>query len=149
MYLLYSSILLMLLAALSLLALPFIAIKQLFSWRFLFTGLFTILFSLSLYHFSGNHAALTEWILQGKKHYQLQTEVKQLGGIDGIIAHIKQKLQSHPDDAQGWFILGKLYFAQGDYNAAKAALYKAHLLLPQNHEIKSFYERAGQQLRQK
>lgn len=144
MYLLYSLIILMLACGICLLTIPFIITKTLFSRYFFISALFVILFSLSLYQLTGNHTALKQWITQGEKHYQLQQEVKQLGGFAGIIKRIKKKLAENPEDAEGWFILGKLYLANHDYNNAIDALGKAVKLRPNDQRIKHVYDLAIQ-----
>ena len=130
----------MLIGALCLIVLPFIKNKATFSKGFLITFLFTLLFSLGLYQFSGDKNALKQWYTQGEQHYQLQMQFNALGGIDGIIARVKKKIQANPLDTQGWFILGKLYLMKPDYPSAKAALSKAHELDPHNEQINHYYE---------
>src|SRR3990167_11245233 len=107
MYLLYSLLILMLSSALALLALPFLINKTLFSRYFLMTALFIILCATGLHYILEDNSALQQWLAHGKQHYYLQEEVDRLGGIDKIISQIKQKLAAHPDDAEGWLILGK------------------------------------------
>ena len=144
MYVLYSLIILMIAFSICLLMVPFIKTKTSFSNHFLLSALFVILFSLSLYQFTGDHAALKQWLTQGEKHYQLQQEIKQLGGFAGIITRIKKKLAENPEDAEGWFILGKLYLANHDYNDAIDALGKAVKLRPDDQRIKRVYDLAIQ-----
>ena len=136
MYLLYSLLILMLLSALALLALPFFVNKKLFSRYFLMTALFIIVCATGLHYVLEDDTALQQWLTHGKQHYNLQEEVAKLGGIDNIIEQIKQKLAANPDDAEGWFILGKLYLANHQYTEAKKALIKAKQLQPDHVEIK-------------
>ncbi len=131
--LLYVSIFLMLTTSILVLAVPFIKTRSLSSHYFLLPALFIILFSLSLYLTSNNSHALKQWLTEGEKHYRLQQEVNALGGIEGMIARIKHKLAENPRDAEGWFILGKLYFADQRYDAAKEAFGKAHELRPEKY----------------
>jgi cytochrome c-type biogenesis protein CcmH/NrfG len=142
MYLLYSLLALMLLIALSLIAIPFIKNTEFKTKGFLTFVITTTLFSFILYSFSGNKPGLKLWLTQGKKHYQLENEVNQMGGIDGVIASIQKKLETNPDDVQGWTILGKLYLAKHDYASAEVVLKKAHQLAPDNQQINHYYELA-------
>lgn len=142
MYLLYGFIFLMLISSLALLAIPFIRTRTISSGYFFCSVFFVIIFSLGIYQFSTNHAQLKLWLTQGEKHYQLQQAVKELGGFSGIIKQLKYKLAENPNDAKGWFILGKLYFADQDYNKAKEALGKAVILRPNDQEIKHFHNMA-------
>lgn len=142
MYLLYGLFTLMLACGIGLLSLPFIASKTITSRYFLLSAFFLIVFSLGLYQFSGNQTALKQWLSAGEKHYQLEQEVDQLGGLTGMIARIKNKLATNPNDTEGWFILGKLYLANQNYHEAKEAFTKASALQPNDREIKRFYEMA-------
>lgn len=130
MYMLYGSLLFMLSLAVSFILLPFVLRQAVCSKLFFLSTLFVVGLSITLYHFSGDKVALHRWLAQGKHHYQLQQKVAELGGIDAIIFKIKNKLALHPDDAQGWFILGKLYLANHQPAEAEAALRKARQLAP-------------------
>ncbi|EKD54023.1 MAG: hypothetical protein ACD_60C00130G0008 [uncultured bacterium] len=140
---LYSLLFLMSISAVGLLILPFIAHNILFSRHFLVVTLGFIVCAIGIYSFSGNKKELDAWLSGGKKHYELQEEIAQLGGIDRIILKINQKLAANPQDATGWFILGKLYFAKQDYKNAKQALGKALKLQPNNVEIRHYYDNAA------
>lgn len=132
---------LMLVSAVGLLAIPFIKNRAVFSKSFFAVTILIILSSLGLYYFLSDKQALKLWLTQGKQHYQLLLKVDELGGIDNIIERINKKLAANPQDAQGWFILGKLYFAKQDFASALTALTKAHQLNPGNEEITRYYER--------
>lgn len=144
MYTLYSLQVLMLLSALSMLALPLIITHDgnrfIIARNFLILSLLIAVCTFTLYRLSGNHTALQQWLEHGKQHYQLQIQLDQLGGVDGIIERIKKKLAANPQDAQGWLILGKLYLAKHDQAKAKAVLTKAHELQPENQEINKILE---------
>ncbi len=143
MYLLYSLLLVMLLSSLCLLAIPFIRTNTISSPYFLGSAIFVIVFSSGFYFYNQNHTALKQWLTVGQQHYQLQVAVKQLGGFKGMIDRIKKKLAANPQDAEGWFILGKLYLANGDYKEAKEAFNKAAQWRPGDPEINRFYNIAA------
>lgn len=115
----------MLLIALSIIALAF---KFEFSKRLTVVLSLTLTVALALFHISNNTAGLKFWLAEGKTHYDLLAAFQQLGGFDGTIARIKEKLKHNPNDSRGWQILGKLYLAKGDRHAAELALAKAHQL---------------------
>lgn len=142
MLMLYSFLIIMALVAIGIISIPFLKNSTLKSKNAILISLFILCFSFIVYQFSGNKSALKKWITQGKQHYQLQNQVIELGGIDAIIENIKQKLKNNPDDAKGWFILGKLYYSQHNYEAAKVVLKKAHELEPDNVEIMRYYDSA-------
>jgi len=135
---LYALLLLMLISALALLAIPFFKNKMLTSYLvfcILFAG-----FSFTLYFHFGQNPGLKQWLTQGKQHYQLQEEFIKLGGTDAVIERIQNKLKTNPNDAEGWFILGKLYLSKQDKKKALHALTKAHHLQPENEVITRYYE---------
>lgn len=142
MLLLYSALALLLLCGIGLLTIPFIQTLSRLGKSFFALILFFILFSLTLYLKTSHQPALKQWLNQGKQHYQLQEQIQQLGGFTGMIQRIKQKLAANPNDAEGWFILGKLYLANGEYSAAEKALKRARSLRPNDLQIKSYYEKA-------
>jgi cytochrome c-type biogenesis protein CcmH len=140
MIILYVLLAMMLLAALGLLSLPFIKHRQVFSTTFATLLLLTACAAVELYWHSTDTKALRQWESQGRAHYDLMIKLNQLGGVEGMVKRIKQKLQANPNDAYGWFILGKLYVYEQDFPNAKAALIKAHDLNPNNPQINSFYQ---------
>jgi len=140
MYLVYGLFILMLIGSIGLLSIPFIKTNSYFSNYLLASVIFIILFSLGLYQWSSDHSGLKQWLTQGKQHYQLMEEVNQLGGVTGMIEQIKKKLSTNPQDAEGWFILGKLYLAHHDFKSAKEALGKAMKLRPDDKLINHFYD---------
>lgn len=145
MYVLYGLIFLMLAGAVFLLAVPFVKTRTMGSRYFLLPVIFVSLFSLSGYFVFQNHVGLGWWLTAGEKHYQLQQEVSELGGISGMIKQIKKRLALNPDDAEGWFILGKLYLANQNQKEAKEALDKAIHLRPEDPDIRRFYDRVMQE----
>lgn len=115
----------MVLGALCLLFWPTIKSRSGFLSRSHIFGLFILFASFAFYFCFNNPTELRQWLDHGKRHYELLVEYERLGGIDGIIAKIKQKLAQNPSDRQGWMILGKLYKAKGDEKAAEEAFKKA------------------------
>lgn len=135
---------LMVIASLCIIVVPFVVHNAIFSKSFLLVSALMVLASVGIYQLLGDKPALNQWITNGKDHYRLLETVNQLGGIDGLIARVKQKLQADPLNAQGWFILGKLYLSKEDNKAAYAAFSKAHELQPKNDEIAYYQKLAGQ-----
>jgi len=133
-------IFLMLLIAILLLFIPKLIHKNLATRYFIFTSFFLVICSLSLYFFTSRPAGLRYWLTEGQSHYQLQQQIKSLGGLTGMIQRIKIKLQENPNDAKGWFILGKLYLANQQHEQAKKAFEKSLTLNPNDPTIKQFYE---------
>lgn len=143
MLLLYGLLCILLIIALVILAIPFIKNKTSFQLYLIFALLITLP-SFVIYQFTGNKVDLSQWVTQGEYHYQLQKTFDQLGGVNGAINKIEEKLKLNPFDARGWFILGKLYLSKHNFKDARNAFLKAHQLSPRNKEITQFYEKYKQ-----
>lgn len=139
MHTLYGLFILMFIGALSLWIIPSLKYHENLKPIF-FISLFMLVASFSLYQVTGDKNALAHWFTQGKQHYQLLEKFNQLGGVPGAIARIREKLTEHPNDVQGWFILGKLYLSSEDYSNARLAFAKAHELQPDDPKISQYYE---------
>lgn len=113
MFILLLSLTLLLMLALAMLALPFLKTKHsLLSKPFVLISASIVLTSMTLYLSFGDSKALLQWLAYGKQHYELAVQVEELGGIDGIIARLKKKLENRPNDQKGQEILHKLLAAK-------------------------------------
>ncbi len=54
----------------------------------------------------------------------------ELPPLDELVARLEQRLAQQPDDAEGWMMLGRTYFATGDRKRAQDALARAYELNP-------------------
>lgn len=109
--------------------------KKIFSRKFLSIILVFLIGVGGLYFYFNQLKSIQTWQTHGKAHYQLLTEVDQLGGIDVIIARIQERLKNNPDDIQGWIILSKIFISLHRYGDAKKTLHQAELLQPGNEEV--------------
>ncbi len=142
MYLLYFLFSVMIIGAVGIIAIPFINSQKTISANLCKTVLCMISFIALVFAGTGGTHQLSEWLNGPKQHYQLLTEVQALGGIDGMISRLSQKTKAHPNDAQAWFILGKLYLVKQDSALAFDAFQKAKNLDPANPEIDKYYRAA-------
>lgn len=55
-------------------------------------------------------------------------DVHPLGDVQTVISRMQMILAQHPQSAQGWFLLGRLYESQGQVEKALAAFKKAYTL---------------------
>jgi len=62
--------------------------------------------------------------------------------MEKAIATLAQRLKDHPDDAEGWALLGRAYVAMSRPNDALDALKKAHELTPDNAALTVEYAQA-------
>jgi cytochrome c-type biogenesis protein CcmH len=144
MFMLYSFLCCLLLIALGIVAIPFAQQKKLFSGYFFMTALVMIIAVGGLYQLSTNKEGLQNWFSGGEAHYQLMEKFNALGGIEGAIKRIEEKLAKNPNDASGWVLLGKLYISKQDKEQAKEAFEKAHALAPADIEVSRYYNLINQ-----
>ena len=79
---------------------------------------------------------------------QVATAQGHSGGADGmpplgeLVAKLEQRMQQNPDDAEGWIMLGRTYFAMRDAAKAEVALAKAYELMPKDIQVLLAYAEA-------
>lgn len=59
----------------------------------------------------------------------------ELGSLDEVAAQLAKKLESRPDSAEGWFLLGRAYMTLSRFPDAIAALRRARDLAPDQPEV--------------
>jgi cytochrome c-type biogenesis protein CcmH len=62
--------------------------------------------------------------------------------LEEAIAKIEHRLQDHPEDLEGWVLLGRAYQATGQVDRAAAAYRQARKLAPEDPEIQLAYAEA-------
>lgn len=70
------------------------------------------------------------------------TQAQSSYDVDGMVKALEEKLKSTPDDAEGWYALGRAYIAFGRYADAETALHKATTLSPKDARILAQYGEA-------
>lgn len=88
-----------------------------------------------LYQKLGASKILAEQFSTQKENQKIDQNVRAMGGTQGIINKLKQQLTHHPEDAQGWYLLGRIYFHHNQFNAAKLSFEKASQLAPNRQDI--------------
>jgi cytochrome c-type biogenesis protein CcmH len=66
----------------------------------------------------------------------------QAASLDEVVAQLAKRLQSQPNDASGWFLLGRAYLTMERYADARDALRRAFELAPQEPEAAGAYATA-------
>jgi len=66
----------------------------------------------------------------------------ELPSLEVMIQRLTDKLERHPDDLQGWMMLGRTYFAIGRPQQALPALERAYGLAPDNPDVLVAYAEA-------
>jgi len=59
--------------------------------------------------------------------------------IDGLVARLAERMQSNPDDMQGWLMLARSYKALGRYDDAVDAYAKAETVIDKEPDLLSSY----------
>ncbi len=102
--------------------------------------------TLALYLMLGSQEMIPR--LEANATGQVTTAQGHSGGADGmpplgeLVAKLEQRMQQNPDDAEGWIMLGRTYFAMRDAAKAEAALAKAYELMPNDIQVLLAYAEA-------
>jgi len=83
---------------------------------------------------------------QKEKKKQIAQMMKSFKDPEQLVMKLKEKLRNEPESPKGWYLLGKLYSAQGKWQDAKKAFYKAHLLEKDNETYTVYYAQSLWQL---
>lgn len=70
------------------------------------------------------------------------TEAQASYDVEGMVKALEDKLKSKPDDAEGWYALGRAYIAFGRYADAEAALRQAASQAPREARVLAQYAEA-------
>lgn len=116
--------------------------------------MFTLLLALVLlalpllgYHYWGSGADWDNYQQQLAKQEQVQDLLKSVqGSPQALIAKLKARLAQQPESARGWYLLGRLYASQEDWQQAHDAYAKAHKLAPTNEQTTINYAQSLWQL---
>lgn len=84
--------------------------------------------ALGLYFYEGSSQQLSQSITKEKNASYVKSAIEHYGSRQNIILALQKQLEHLPanaNQAKGWFILGKLYFNEKQYNDAIAAFSKA------------------------
>lgn len=107
--------------------------------------------SILLYQGWGNSSGLETYYQQQDREKLVKTFLNKYKDSDEVITLFKKRLAENPDDAKGWFLLGRLYFSQRNFAEAKIAFGRAKDLKAEDPTIllqyaQTLYFLAGQKL---
>ena len=100
------------------------------------------MFATVFYHFWGQNKQLASWYNHDQKETLIANELKTLGSRKAIIAKFKNILTHNKNDAQGWYLLGRVYASDGQYQAAAKSFANANALKPEDEKIILNYAQA-------
>jgi len=85
-------------------------------------------FSFGTYFYLGSSQEVAQAESFKSRLADVSQRFKQLGSRSNVIMLLEQKVSQRPNDAKGWYLLGKLYLGVGDYRNAARNLTRANQL---------------------
>lgn len=76
------------------------------------------------------------------KKQQIKTLLASINGPEDLIKQLKQRLQDNPQSAKGWYLLGRLYSSQNQWQLAANAFAKSQQLNPVDEQNEINYIQA-------
>lgn len=102
------------------------------SYRSLYTAFLLLLIvptiALLLYAHWGDSNQIQQLVISQENKMQEENLRSQLGSPMQIILRLQQHLQQNPQSAEGWYLLGRLYASQQQFNQANYAFARAYHL---------------------
>jgi cytochrome c-type biogenesis protein CcmH len=96
-------------------------------------------FAVFLYIYQGSGKQWLAYQHTQQQLAQVQQFRSQLGTPQQVIDKLKQRLQQDPNSAQGWYLLGRIYFDQQRFTEAVDTFSKAYALQPKQPEVLFYY----------
>ncbi len=106
-------------------------------WAAIVLGLALPVLALGLYGVVGNPRAIVGPVASDTA--QQPTHGVTQADIEGMVAKLAERLRQHPEDAEGWVMLGRSYAALGRLDAAVDAYAHAARLRPQDADLLADY----------
>lgn len=98
--------------------------------------------SLGLYHYWGDSQGLSALYQQQSKQDLIAEFLEEYDSPAQIITMLKTRLQQEPNSARGWYLLGRLYMSQQDYQQASDVFARASKIEPNDLQILMQYAQA-------
>ncbi len=118
-------------------------IKNKPSWlSSIFILLFIPLLTIPLYLHWGDSQQLAKRLAEQSHQQQVNQFMAQFKNPQQVIEQLKQRLSQQPNSAQGWYLLGRLYFTSGNTQQAVDAFRKANQLKANDVTIMLQYAQA-------
>lgn len=89
----------------------------------------------ALYMKLGGHTLLQAHEQKVANALRAQQYMAGLKGPEELIERLKERVESEPENAEGWYLLGRLYASQGQWLEAKDAFLHALNRAPQSEKI--------------
>lgn len=108
----------------------------------IFVLLFIPLLTIPLYLHWGDSQQLEKRLADRRRQQQINQFMAQFKNPQQVIDQLKQRLSQQPNSAQGWYLLGRLYFTSGKMPQAVDAFAKANQLKANDVTIMLQYTQA-------
>lgn len=116
--------------------------RQLFSTRFITMSLIIMVTAFSCYAYLGSAEKLPSYWRIVREQQQVQEALAELKTPLSVIHKLQTQLARHPEDAKGWYLLGRLYLVTRQVDHACDAFKKSIALEPQNPDALVQYAQA-------
>jgi len=113
--------------------------------KFLIAPVLIVLMMVSYWQWGG-FSDWKEHIKAQHNQQKVQAVLDKLKDPDELIEQLKAQIQTHPQQAKGWYLLGRLYSSQGRWQEARDAFDKAHDIEPDNVQYAVNYAQSLLQL---
>tara|TARA_Y100000588_G_scaffold392296_2_gene503651 strand:- start:149 stop:826 length:678 start_codon:yes stop_codon:yes gene_type:complete len=70
-----------------------------------------------------------------EKQKRVASALKSVSGTDALISKLKEQVENNPEPAKGWYLLGRLYASQDNWNSANTCFEKAYERAPDDIAI--------------
>jgi cytochrome c-type biogenesis protein CcmH len=112
------------------------------SWIFGVAVILVPVAAILLYREWGASHQLAESYAMSRAVTEMSAQSGNINQVDQVIRQFLNYLTSHPHDAKGWYLLGRLYFDQGNVVKAATAFKNSFENDPQNSEVMAEYAQA-------
>lgn len=96
----------------------------------------------AIYFWRGNWQQIRAYNQAKQQTAQMQALLAEIKTPQDLIKKLKDSVIAHPNNGQGWFLLGRLYVASQQYSNAVAAFAKAYHLRPKDASVLAQYAHA-------
>jgi cytochrome c-type biogenesis protein CcmH/NrfG len=98
------------------------------------------------YFYWGNWSDWTTFTRDQAKQKEAKVLLQSIHDPQDLINKLKVRVESEPNRAKGWYLLGRLYASQGEWQKARDVYFKAHVLEPNNEQTTVNYAQSLWQL---
>jgi len=107
--------------------------------------LLIIIITFAYWHW-GSFADWRNYLQDISRQQQVQALLQTIHGPQELIEKLQARLSDKPESARGWYLLGRLYASQQQWQHAHDAFAKAHQFLPNDEQITVNYAQSIWQL---